>query len=92
MKKHDCKPGISVDINRDMWIHYTDPIHGNHYWIDYSSGIITHHRIIETDRHDYHYTVEFGKRKKIYQTRSKIGIMLTNGTLVYAFPEELSRK
>lgn len=91
MKKRDCKPGIAVDINRAIWTHYPDPIHGSH-WIDYSSGIITHHRTIENDRHDYHYTVEFGKRKKIYQTRSKIGIMLTNGTLVYVFPEELTRK
>jgi hypothetical protein len=91
MKKEDCKPGVAVNIDRAIWTHYPDSIYCS-YWIYYPSGIITHHRIIENDRHNYHYTVEFGKRKKIYQTRSKIGIMLTNGILVYVFPEELTRK
>ena len=94
MRKSDCKPGISVDINTSIWVPRSSDAYYNTYRLrlDDPSGIITKYRTIETIGLRYHYTIEFGKRKKIYQTECKIGVMLTTGDLVYVFPNEMTRR
>lgn len=96
LRKEQCKTGRAVRFDDYVYNTYRSHPHlrfvYGHTTIVSQEGIITRYRIIENNEQEYRYTIEFGKRKKIYLTRSKIGVMTTNGVLVYKYPEELELK
>ncbi len=81
MKLSECKLGTPISINH--------PISFMIGYISAPIGIITSARGIINDKNHYQYTVEHGKRKKIYTQRISVGIMLTNGKLVFEDPNHL---
>jgi len=85
MKLSQCRPGIAVCINHSIF-NWSD-----HLVYMQPQGIITENKIHLETKKIYRYTMEHNKMKKIFLPEVKVGVMLTNGTEVFEFPENLTK-